>query len=268
MKYSISNLAWGDTPLDIVVPKLANAGLNGVEIALTAIWPDLDNLHDKEVIEFKKYLEEHKLAVSGIQSLLYGHPELQLFDQNCWGDLRNHLENVIRIGGILEADVAVFGSPKNRLKKSLNINQADDLAEIFLRQLDPCLKENDIVLTLEPNAPQYGADYLTTYEEVVQLTKRINSGNIKPQVDTGCIWMIEQDPARAFNSFLPHHIHVSVPNLLEVPGNFTFSTFFEALKLSDYVGWLTVESMGNSIEQAIKSVNWLKSELEGDYVTI
>ena len=261
MKYSISNLAWGHTPLDQIIPKLANAGLHGVEIAPTAIWPDLNQVSDQEIIEFKEYLEGHNLIVSGIQSLLYGHPELQLFDQNCWKDLRMHLEKFIRIGGLLRADVAVFGSPKNRVKGSLDCNDADDLAAIFLKQLIPCLEQNSIVLTLEPNAPNYGADYLTTYEDTLRLSQRINSENIRPQIDTGCLWMVGEEPIKAFEILIPHHIHISTPNLGDVPGNWDFDGLFEKIKASDYSGWLVIEKLSNSIADSLSSGRWLQFEM-------
>lgn len=260
MKYSISNLSWGATPLNEVIPKLAIAGLHGVEIAPTAIWPDLEKLPDVEVIEFKKYLESHNLVVSGIQSLLYGHPELQLFDQTCWGALRKHLENLIRIGGLLGAEVAVFGSPKNRLKGRLDLNHADELAGIFLNKLNPCLKENNIILTLEPNAPDYGADYLTTYEDVVTLSQRINSINIKPQIDTGCLWMVGSSPENAYELNRPHHIHLSVPNLGNVPGSYKFDQLMRKVNETNYRNWLVIEMMAagsNPLSQVLSAINWL-----------
>ena len=260
MKYSISNLAWGDTPLDQVVPQLANAGLHGVEIAPTAIWPDLEKLCDVEVSEFKKYLESHNLVVSGIQSLLYGHPELQLFDQTCWEDLQKHLENLIRIGGLLGAEVAVFGSPKNRLKGRLDLNHANELAGIFLNKLNPCLKENNIILTLEHNAPDYGADYLTTYEDVVNLSQRINSANIKPQIDTGCLWMVGSSPENAYELTKPHHIHLSVPNLEIVPGSYKFDRLMRQVKETSYKNWLVIEMLAAGSEplsQVLSAIRWL-----------
>lgn len=269
MKYSISNLAWGKTPLDQVIPKLASVGLQGVEIAPTAIWPNLDNLRDQEVIEFKKYLEGHNLVVSGIQSLLYGHPELQLFNQNCWGDLKNHLEKVIRIGGLLEADVAVFGSPKNRLKGTLDLTQANEMAKTFFLQIDPCLKDNDIVLTLEPNATEYGADYLTTYEQVINLSRTIESKSIKPQIDTGCLWMAGTSPEIAFALYQPHHIHLSVPFLERVPGTYAFEEFIRLVSASEYSGWFVIEMLGKTtepIKQAIDSINWLTT-LRGKFLS-
>jgi D-psicose/D-tagatose/L-ribulose 3-epimerase len=244
MKFSVSNLAWGNTPLDQVIPKLANAGLHGVEIAPTAIWPDLDQVSDQEVLEFKGYLEDHNLVVSGIQSLLYGHPELQLFDQSCWGDLRKHLEKVIGVAGLLGADVAVFGSPKNRVRGALDINQAHEIAHTFFNQLIPCLQENRIVLTLEPNAPAYGADYLTTYEEVLNLSMRIGSRSIRPQIDTGCMWMVGELPENAISQFVPEHIHLSVPNLKQIPGKYEFDEFMSRAHLMNYNRWMVIEMLG------------------------
>ena len=264
MKYSISNLAWGNTRLDKIIPKLSNAGLHGVEIAPTAIWPDIDQVSDQEILEFKEYLQGHNLVVSGIQSLLYGHPELQLFDQKCWVDLKKHLETVIRIGGLLGADVAVFGSPKNRVKGILELEYADELAKTFLNLLNPCLKENNIILTLEPNAPQYGADYLTTYEEVVNLSTVINSKNIRPQIDTGCLWMVGIDSAASFLKEVPHHIHLSIPNLAHIPGPYNFDNLLNLAQKRDYSGWLVLEMVFHEINDlafVTDSANWLVNRM-------
>jgi D-psicose/D-tagatose/L-ribulose 3-epimerase len=260
LKYSISNLSWGKTPLTDVIPKLAIAGVHGVEIAPTAIWPDLDKISDEAVLDLKKYLQGHNLVVSGIQSLLYGHPELQLFNQGCWKDLVKHLENVIRIGGLLGAEVAVFGSPKNRVKGNLEANQADDLAVILLNQLIPCLKENRIVLTLEPNAPDYGADYLMTYEDILQVSNRINSENVKPQIDTGCLWMMNKLPEKAYELQTPHHIHLSTPNLEHVPGHFNFAPLISLMHATNFGGWTVIEMLSNNLnnfEQVLDSIEWL-----------
>ncbi len=266
MKYSISNLAWGDAPLDQVIPKLANTGLQGVEIAPTAIWPNLDNLRDEEITDFKEYLERNNLVVSGIQSLLYGHPELQLLDQSCWGDLRKHLENLLRIGGLLGADVAVFGSPRNRVRGNLDVNSANELAEIFLKQLIPSLIENDVILTLEPNAPEYGADYLITYEEVINLSQRINSENIRPQIDTGCLWMVKSSPENAYALFTPAHIHLSVPRLKKFSGTYNFGELIRLAKSTNYDGWLVIEMLSSekdSLGQVMEGIDWLTNIEKG-----
>lgn len=243
MKFSISNLAWGKTPLNEVIPILLDGGIEGIEIAPTAIWPNLDKLQEQEILELKNYLQSHGLIASGIQSLLFGHPELQLFDEKSWPMLESHMRNMIRIGGMLGAEVAVFGSPKNRLKGDLESSQADELAKKFLERLIPYLKEYEVILTIEPNAPDYGADYLTTYEDVLSLCDEISSKFIQPQIDTGCLWLVDRSPVDAFNLRAPHHIHLSTPYLEEVPGKYDFETFLDLACLENYAGWSVIEML-------------------------
>ncbi len=262
MKISISNLAWGKTPLNEIIPKLAEAGIQGIEIAPTAIWPDLNDVRDKDLLEFKRYIEGYNLSVSGLQSLLYGHPELQLFEQKSWDDLKKHLEKVIRFGGLLSADVAVFGSPKNRLRGNLDSKKANELATRFFRQIEACLKDNNVVLTLEPNAKDYGADFLTNYEEVVNLSRAIDSPMIKAQIDTGCLWMSGGDPAVEFLKHTPHHIHMSTPNLGVVPGKSNFESFIDVIKSSNFPGWVVIETLNTPPIQSLDAIKWLKSKLE------
>ncbi len=260
MKLSISNLAWGMSSLREIAPQLKALGINGIEIAPTVLWPDLAKVSVKEVAEVREFLNSEGLTVSGIQSLLFGHPEYQLFDPSTWPKMLEHLNMVIKIGGALGADVAVFGSPKNRIKGPLSNDEANEQAKEFLNQLVDVLDENKIVLTLEPNAPDYGADFLVNYEEAVRLSTLIDSINIAPQIDTGCLWMVGIDPLDAFINFTPYHIHLSTPNLGAVPGNYNFKDLVEFAKVSSYQGWLVIEMLKDHVdnfEGAIASATWL-----------
>jgi D-psicose/D-tagatose/L-ribulose 3-epimerase len=260
LKLSISNLAWGQTPLEEIVPHLKAAGINGIEIAPTAIWPDLTKVSIDEVAQVRKYLNDEGLLVSGIQSLLFGHPEYQLFDSSSRTRMLEHLKMVIKIGGELGADVAVFGSPKNRIKGELSSIEANQQAKAFLSQLVNELEENEIVLTLEPNAPDYGADFLVNYEEVVLLSRQIDSLYIAPQIDTGCLWMVDIDPREAFENFTPHHTHLSTPHLGAVPGNYNFNGLIKSALNNNYQGWLVIEMLPGQSDNflgAIQSAKWL-----------
>lgn len=263
MKLSISNLAWGQTPLEEIAPHLKAAGINGIEIAPTALWPDLTKVSINDVTKVRKYLNDEGLLVSGIQSLLFGHPEYQLFDPSSWIKMLEHLKMVIKIGGELGADAAVFGSPKNRIKGALSENDANQQAKAFLIQLAEVLAENEIVLTLEPNAPDYGADFLVNYEEVVLLSSQIDSPHIAPQIDTGCLWMVGIDPLDAFKDFTPHHTHLSTPHLGVVPGNFNFKDLIKFAHKNDYQGWLVIEMLQGHSDDflgAFESAKWLAEQ--------
>jgi sugar phosphate isomerase/epimerase len=257
---SISNLAWPDAPVDDVAPLIKGAGLDGVEFAPTAIWPHAPHVPSKEVREYAQRWRDHGLAVSGIQSLLYGHPEFQVFDRDSWPGMREHLASMIRLARDLGTHIAVFGSPRNRVRGELGEAEANATCGEFFTGLLPALADCGVTLTLEPNAPAYGADYLTHYAETVALSDLIASPWVQPQVDTGCLTMVYEDPAQAVRNRIPAHVHISTPNLLAPPGPVDHSALKEALVSSRYDGWVVLEMLQETqhpLEVAVQSAQWL-----------
>ena len=130
----------------------------------------------------------------------------------------------------------------------------------------PILKEKNIQLALEPNTAEYGADFLTNYTEVINLHGRINSPWVVPQIDTGCMWLAGDDLVQSFNDYMPEHIHLSVPYLELVPGDFNFENFLKVVLSSKYAGWLVIEMLrksDNVIKEVDKTLYWLRSQFWG-----
>lgn len=260
MRLSVSNLAWPDTPIESIAPQLSVAGMHGVEIAPTAIWPEAPNVPVELVREHAGRWRDHGLEISGIQSLLYGHPELQLLDRATWPAMRAHLTAMIELAHGLGAHVAVFGSPRNRIRGSDEAADADLLATEFFLSLEPVLSASGVTLTLEPNAPGYGADYLTRYSDVVTLSDTIDSSWVQPQVDTGCLTMVGEDPAHAIRTRTPAHVHISVPDLLPPPGPVDHAEVVRALAKTGYDGWIVLEMLPTPTEPldtALAAARWL-----------
>ena len=260
IRLSISNLAWPRTPVDDVAPQLKDAGMDGVELAPTAIWPRAPHVPSQEVREYAERWRDQGLAVSGIQSLLYGHPEFQVFDRDTWPAMREHLTLMIRLARDLDTHIAVFGSPKNRVRGELGDPEANEMCAEFLANLVPVLADCEVVLTLEPNAPAYGADYLTRYADSVALSDLIATPWIQPQVDTGCLIMVDDEPAQAVRTRIPAHVHISTPNLEPPPGTVDHIALREALGNSHYGGWVVLEmlqALPDPLEFAARSAQWL-----------
>lgn len=264
MKTSISNLAWTNINTATIIPKLRVAGIQGLEIAPTLIWPDFKKNQLPEVSEFSKTIRDEGLSVSGIQSLSFGRPELQLFDTSTWPAFREHLKKMFEVGGHLNASVAVFGSPKNRIKGDINGIEANNIAIDFFASIIPDLVDNNIVLTLEPNAKAYGTDFLTNYTEVVLLSEEIGSPWIVPQIDTGCMWMSGDDIEKSFLFYRPGHVHLSLPNLEIFPGAENFEPLLKVIELSDYSGWIVIEMLnrsGDEVENVISAAEALHNQI-------
>ena len=246
MKFSITNISWGTLRIEDLGSELKNIGIQGIEIAPTLIWKDLAGASTENVLKYKKICEDLGLKISGIQSLMYGHLEFQIFNQGSWASMINHLEKVINIGGNLNAEIAVFGSPKNRIKGAISNEQAFEIATIFFKKLIPYLQESNLVLTLEPNAPGYGADFLTHYEEVVSICDVIDSEWIKPQIDTGCAVMVGEDPVKLFEQRAPRHIHLSAPNHEFFSSSREYLPFISFLKEQKFEKWVVFEMLAKS----------------------
>lgn len=236
--------------------------MDGVEIAPTAIWPEAPHVPLAVVRRYADRWQDQGLAVSGIQSLLYGHPEFQLLEPATWPMMHAHLSAMIELAHELGARIAVFGSPRNRVRKGLNLTTADEMSIEFFGGLAPQLSASDVVLTLEPNAPGYGADYLTRYSETTALSRAIDSPWIQPQVDIGCMTMVNEDPADCIRIRTPAHVHISVPDLLPPPGPIDHGAIVSALEETEYKGWTVLEMLRttpNPIDAAIASAQWLAS---------
>ena len=57
----------------------------------------------RAIAQLRIRLQDNGLQVSGLQSLLYGKPDLQLLDRSTWPALLDHLRQVIGVAGALGA---------------------------------------------------------------------------------------------------------------------------------------------------------------------
>lgn len=260
MNLAVSNLAWGSLEATKIQDLLRSREILGVELAPTALWPEGPGVDPASVRRQAQFWSDAGMRVTGLQSLLYGHPELQLFDQACHAALLTHLSRMVELASALGARYVVFGSPKNRVRGDLSLEVADDLAASFFHRLVPVLEREGVTVTLEPNATQYGADYLTDYESCLRLSSLVGSVHVQPQVDTGCLSMVGVDPAAAIRRRTPAHVHVSAPMLGPPPGEIDHQAVRAALDEAGYDGWCTLEMLATGPEAAFEvltsTVDW------------
>lgn len=261
IRLSISNLAWPSLEVEVIAPELKKVGMQGVELAPTAVWRDAPHIPSRIVSEYLKRWANYGIAISGVQSLLYGHPEMQIFDRGTWLDLRRHLTAMIELANGLGSRIVVFGSPKNRIRGALNDSEANMICAEFFNSLIPVLCENNVVLTLEPNAPAYGADYLLHYSDCIELSNLIDSPWVQPQIDTGCLTMVGDSLEKSILTRTPAHVHLSMPDLKGPPGAMDHQEFRQALELSGYTGWIVLEMLqdrSDPLQVALESARWMK----------
>ncbi|MCG8569055.1 MAG: hypothetical protein MJB14_02840, partial [Spirochaetes bacterium] len=68
---------------DLEVYKLMREyGFSGLDVAPKRVIEDSLNARDEDIVKARKEIENQGLSVIGMQSLLYGYPELRVFESD------------------------------------------------------------------------------------------------------------------------------------------------------------------------------------------
>jgi sugar phosphate isomerase/epimerase len=244
---SVSNIGFRGLELPQFGPLLQSNEIAGIEITISESFGSLERA-ESESNAFLCDLKSYGLRVSGIQSLLHNMNHLQLFRIQDWDELRPYLLRLIRFAASVETSILVFGSPRNRLKGTLTKQEANSLFEEFIVQLIPELMSHEVRIAIEPNAREYGADYLTNYAEVIDFCNQVNSPFVVPQIDTGCLELEGVNLLECLSLKVPSHVHLSAPGLGDIDSRKAMPAFLEGLVGCSYKEWVTIEMLGNGID--------------------
>ncbi|PPK99847.1 sugar phosphate isomerase/epimerase family protein [Parapedobacter indicus] len=222
---------------DACIPKAAQLGFNGVELALK---------RRSEIDEhrLKQLLEEHHLAVSCISTgQVYADGGLTLTEE----DIEKR-EEVISIFKELIDLAEKFGKLINigRVRGQIGQRQTEEVEVIFcetVRLLCDYAAPKGVTLMLEP-VNRYECDFVNSIEEGVALLKRIDRPNFKLMPDVFHMNIEDVTIADELAKYIRYisYIHLADSNRLAPgQGHTDFKKIFDRLAASQYDGWVSVE---------------------------
>ena len=132
------------------------------------------------------------LTIQSFQSITFGLPNLNIFSDNTRDQLMEHLKTVVQTASCHKVPFLVFGCPKNR-RVLPETEDPDTVFTEFFQDLGNYCAESGVIICIEPNAKDYGCNYLNTIEEVGRIVTRINRPSIRMMVDIGNIMMEHDD---------------------------------------------------------------------------
>ena len=133
-------------------------------------------LNKKEILNYKRFWEDKGINIIAMQALLYKKPALRLFESSeIREQLYKYILNTISIASSLNVKIMVFGSPKNRKRNNLSLEEANDIAIPFFRKIGEAAHKNGIQFCIEHNPQEYDADYIQTPLEALELVKKVNN---------------------------------------------------------------------------------------------
>jgi sugar phosphate isomerase/epimerase len=217
LRLAISNIAWDIAEDTSVAELLGKFGVDAIDVAPGKYFPDPANAKDEDISNLRRWWADHGIEITGMQALLFGTVGLNVFGEDESQEaMLKHLQAVCRIGAGLGATRLVFGSPKNRDRSGLSDAEAFEQAVGFFRRLGSAAQEHGVIVCLEPNPTQYGANFMTSSKETAQVVAAISHKAIRMQFDTGALTINRESPEEVLesNAALIGHVHASEPDLV------------------------------------------------------
>ncbi len=216
MNLSLSNIAYSD-PFDEKIVEIAvELGIKSVEAAPLKSFGSFENFDRKSVSLFTSFLSQHGLKLRSFQALLFGTPELFIFGE---AEGRNRLRKIIKsqieLAGSLGVSNLVYGSPSTRKFWDKTRLEVESIAFDFFGELGEIAKSHDTAISIEPNPPVYGNEFLQSTIECLKFVQKVNSSGLKTHIDTSTMILNGEAPL----DFPPEiadfnvHIHISEPFL-------------------------------------------------------
>lgn len=245
MKLAVSNIAWDPEEESDVLEVLKGAGIPGLEIAPTKLWPDWSGATVDAAKKAAERYAELGFSIPALQAILFGRPDLKVFgDKGDRAAFVEHIDNVAKIAAGLGASIMVFGSPRNRDPGAMSFNEAMSYAvDVFKEVGERCAKQN-VSLGIEANPADYDCRFVTRWNEAAELVRRCNSPGVRLHLDAACTELAGDDLADAVaaTTDILAHVHISEPQLGTFDGSLVeHAKFGAALKSTGYTGWCSIE---------------------------
>lgn len=267
MNIAVSNIAWTNEEESEIADKLVELGVTNIELAPTKRWDDPTTVSDEEALEYVKWWADKGITVSAFQSMLFARPDLKIFEsEENRRETIAYMSEFLRLAGVMGAKRLVFGSPKNRQRGDMPLEEANKIATDFFSELADVAESHGVVLCLEPNAPQYNCDFITTATEGLELVKAVNKPGFGLHLDTACMSLAGDDLAQSISSSADvlKHYHVSAPMLgtVEPDGDIPHEVAAKALRDAGYESFVSIEmrpgEVGENLQRVETAVRYVK----------
>lgn len=245
MKLAFSNIAWPTVDEQEILAIFRQAGISGIEVAPTRLWPDWNGASNEAAAAYTQTLAAQHFSIPALQAILFAKPELKLFGTDAQRQqLSDHLQSVADLARAFGAGHLVFGAPKNRQLGDLSPQKAFDIAREFFRHLAPQYERRGVCLCLEANPPQYACTFVTESGTAARLVRAVASPGFGLHLDTACLFLARENFETAIrgNIDILRHFHVSEPflNSFAAP-KIDHAQVAAILRGARYRAWISLE---------------------------
>lgn len=256
MKLAVSNIAWNKDEETEAAELLSSLGVKYVEVAPTKVWDEPTIATDEEIESYRQWWLGYGIEIVAFQSMLFTHPDYKLFDDQATREMTvKYLQDFSRLAGKIGAKRLVFGSPKNRQKGDLATDRAMEIAVKAFNDIGDVAKEAGVVFCIEPNAPQYNCDFVTTSKDGIEIVDAVNNEGFGLHLDAACMTLAGDNLSESIKEAGDRikHFHISSPMLESVnkEAGVAHKEAAGTLKEINYQGYVSIEMKPSSEESNI-----------------
>lgn len=268
MKLAVSNIAWTKDEEAEVAGLLRDLGVKHIEVAPTKQWEDPTQASDEELAEYKAFWESYGLEIVAFQSMLFPRPDLKIFEDEANRQATaKYMQDFIGLAGKLDAQVMVFGSPKNRQKGGMDEAEANRIAKSFFGALGDTAQQHGVALCIEPNPTDYACDFVTTAQQGIDFVTAVNNSGFQLHLDIAGMTLAGDDVVASIQAAAPvlRHFHISSPMLEQVEDreDVHHREAAEALRSIGYDRFVSIEmrpaASGENAARVEKAVRFAQS---------
>lgn len=269
--FSVSNIAWNRHDDPAVFQLLSKYGVNGIEIAPSKVWSDLESVTAEKAKEYRSLLADHGFTIPAFQAILYGCPILQIFEPETHEAFLMRIRLIAKLASYLGAKVLVFGAPKNRRRNGLEYNDAFSRACEFFRKAGALVAEYGCVLGIEANPVEYQCDFLTCTSDAERFVMAVDSPGVVLHIDSGATAMTHEhiEEVLTTRQIAFQHYHISEPMLdnSETSRRVDHLSAFRALKKIHYRGAVSIEMKSldpdyDNLEKALRFITGVMKDAD------
>ena len=246
MKFSVSNI--GLRPHDHLndLAPVAAMGFEGLEAALSRIWPDDWNYpHVAEVETYRRQVEAAGLTIVGLHSLFWKRPDYTLF-----GDADNIVRTIdflVRLSSVcrdLGGKTLIYGSRTARTRGERSIEEANALAADFFTELSHRIEGHGTCFCIEPLETEV-ADYVHSVLDSLTVVRAVDHPALRVQIDAKAMAMANEVRRETFEAVRDDlvHVHANEPgfDILGTSGLVDHAKIGACLKDIGYGGYVSIE---------------------------
>jgi sugar phosphate isomerase/epimerase len=255
MKLAFSSNAYMHFSIEDTIRKISELGYTGIEILADVphAWPA--GLLEERKQSIRDQLEKHNLEVANINAFMmnavadprqpYWHPGWTDPDPHYRAIRREHTKRALQLAVDIGAP-NITTEPGGLLAEGQTWESA---AQIFYDELMPCIEvaENlNVKLLIEPE-PEL---LIEKFDQYLEFVSKIDSPMIGLNFDVGHAYCVDEDPQDWVEKMSAHTVHYHFEDIADtrvhqhlIPGHgaIDFKATIDAIKQTDYDGWLTVE---------------------------